>query len=111
MTVSTPMAETAQYEVILVPSEISVTSSDWTWRRLERDGSISAWGMRHDTMKACFAEVRWHKEAFGDAAITVNLLGEGARAAPSSAAMAERAISIPSVTLKRRLRRQVALRH
>lgn len=105
------MAETALYEVILVPSEISLTSSDWTWRRLERDGSVAARGLRHETMKACFAEVRAHMTAFGEAKITVNLRGEVPTPTADGAASIECNRTIPVAPLKRRTNRQVALRH
>lgn len=105
------MTETAFYEVILVPSEISPTRSDWTWRRLEPDGGVAAQGLRHDTMKACFAAVRAHMTVFGEAKITVNLRGEAPTSPGDGAAPIDRSRVIPAAPVKRRVHCQVALRH
>ena len=105
------MADSPSYEVILISSEISMTRSDWTWRRFERDGSISARGSRSETMKACFAEIHRHKIVAGEASITVNLRGDRAPGPTDVAATPQRFVSMPNATLKRRLKRQVALRH
>ncbi|MET3761734.1 MULTISPECIES: hypothetical protein [Sphingomonas] len=78
MTRSTDMSTGARYEVLLVPSEMSLTTSEWTWRRLDGDASVSAHGLRHATLPECFAEVRDHAKQFGPATVAVNLHGDAA---------------------------------
>ncbi|MEG3176455.1 hypothetical protein U1872_09455 [Sphingomonas sp. RB3P16] len=77
------MPNTICYEVLLVSSETSPTLSEWTWRRIDEADDIVACGLRHDTMSACFAEVRDHQSLFGAATVTVNLRGEAPSATPA----------------------------
>lgn len=107
------MSEVARYEVLLVPSDISLMGSDWTWRRFESDSRLSAEGSRHSTLPDCFAEVREHAREFGRASVSVNL---GGTAAPPNPAMPLVAVSARDGMVANRLapksllRRRSALR-
>ncbi len=108
------MSSIARYEVILIPSEVSLMGSDWTWRRFESDSQLSAQGSRHTTLPDCFAEVREHARQFGRASVAVNLLGDAAPpspAAPSLAAVPARDGAVANrLAPKALLRRRSALR-
>ncbi|TPG48342.1 hypothetical protein EAH76_21335 [Sphingomonas glacialis] len=106
------MSNTARYEVILVPSEMSLTSSEWTWRRFESDSDVSAQGSRHPTLPACFAEVRDHAKQFGPGTVAVNLRGDDAPPAPTAEALVPNREGARSNRLapKALLRRRSALR-
>lgn len=81
------MSTGARYEVLLVPSEMSLTASEWTWRRFDGDAGVSAHGLRHATLPECFAEVREHAKQFGPATVAVNLRGDDAPPPPGADAL------------------------
>jgi hypothetical protein len=102
------MPDSPHYEILLVPSDTALTESDWTWRRIEDDGSVSSHGLRHTTMKACYAEAHHHKSAFGEAVIRVNLLGESAPRSTDSPSVAPLPLPIASHPTRKRVLRGVA---
>ena len=67
-----------RYEVYIdhVADKVRVGSvaTHWTWRKLNAAGLVSVQGTRHGSLEACFASVRKHRERFGNAPITINLL-------------------------------------
>lgn len=111
MTRSDFMSDSARYEVVLVRSEMSLTASEWTWRRFDGDSNISARGLRHETLPACFAEVREHARRFGAAPVAVNLTGdEGPPAAQGAQPPRHQDVMPNRLAPKAMLRRRSALR-
>lgn len=49
------------------------TAVHWIWRRLNEAGAVIVHGSHHGSLEACFAAVRKHREAFGDAPIAIQL--------------------------------------
>ena len=45
----------------------------WIWRKLNDAGRVTVHGSHHGSLEACFASARKHRDAFGDAPITINV--------------------------------------
>lgn len=61
-----------------------VASTRWSWSKLNERGFAVAQGTQHESLAACFAEIRNHRDRFGDAPIAINLLGKQAMIAPGA---------------------------
>lgn len=91
----------AKYEIYIENVANHVLHSvmmHWIWRKLNGVGLVTVHGSHHGSLEACFASVRKHRDAFGDAPISINL--HHAEAADASRivalAVAERDIAITS---------------
>jgi len=60
----------------------------WTWQKLSGDGLVTVRGSRHSSLEACFAAVRKHRDASGDAPIRINLCKGQVNDAPKIVALA-----------------------
>jgi hypothetical protein len=70
----------------------------WIWRKLNGAGLVTVHGSHHGSLEACFASVRKHRDAFGDAPISINLHHGQVKDAPKivAVAVAGRDVSITS---------------
>lgn len=67
----------------------------WIWRKLNNVGLVTVHGSHHGSLEACFASVRKHRDAFGNAPISINLHQGHVRNAPRLAALAVVGRDIP----------------
>jgi hypothetical protein len=78
--------DTGRYEIFIkavagfVDSDL--TSTVWSWRRLNADGRTIADGGAHPSLEASFASVRRHAALFGAAPVKINLREEDGPASP-----------------------------
>jgi hypothetical protein len=72
----------------------------WVWRKLD-GGFVTVHGSHHGSLEACFASVRKHRDAFGDAPISINLHHGQVKDAPRivAVAVAARDVSISSLQM------------
>jgi hypothetical protein len=47
--------------------------TNWSWRRMDKSGSILVHGSIHGSLESCFASVRRHSARFGEAPVKINL--------------------------------------
>jgi len=51
----------------------SLTLTNWSWRRMDKSGSVLVHGSIHGSLESCFASVRRHSARFGEAPVKINL--------------------------------------
>jgi len=76
----------SKYEMYVehVPNRgLGSVMTHWIWRRLNDAGRVTVHGSHHGSLEACFASVRKHRDAFGDAPIVINLHKGDAGDAPA----------------------------
>ncbi|MDB5711757.1 MAG: hypothetical protein JWL96_3827 [Sphingomonas bacterium] len=61
-----------------------LTSTIWSWRRLNAAGRVLVDGSSHASLEACFATVRRHSARFGAAPVKINLREPLQPAAPAT---------------------------
>ena len=93
-----------KYEVYIEHRDIHSDESlmtHWTWHKLSDEGLVTVRGSRHSSLEACFASVRKHRDASGNAPIRINLCKGQVSDAPKIVALAgtEPNIPIPSQAL------------
>ena len=89
----------AKYEVYIehaAKRAVGSVMTVWIWRKVNETGVVIEQGSHHGSLEACFASVRRHREAFGDAPITINLRPENAADAPKVIPSASSASGISS---------------
>lgn len=60
-------------EEMLGQPRVNPMAAQWIWHRIDAAGLVTVHGSHHASLEACFASARKHREAFGDAPITINL--------------------------------------